>query len=160
MNFHASLAEIWAPVPGHSRYEVSTRGRMRVAKTGLVLRPDMRWSQHTNMIYITAEKGRRIRVNVARMMLLAHVGPCPFPVDRIRFKDGDFSNVALWNVEWSARRSTPPQNIQRKPRQVVRHAARDPEPAAPVAAVVPVTLPTVGGVHYQYAAGQLITRQA
>lgn len=156
MNMHAG--ELWAPVPGHPRYEVSTRGRMRVASTGKVLAPDKQYSQHTNMQYITAPDGKRIRVNVARMMLLSHVGPCPYTPDRVRFRDGDFSNVTLWNVEWSAKRMPPPPYIQRKLRQAVRHATREPEPTVPVAAVVHVSLPTVGGVHYQYANGQLIMR--
>lgn len=98
--------EIWKPVPGWKMYLISSKGRV--------------FSKHSNKIrfvpayinkcgrastYITLKnQGRKWRVSIARLMLMAFIGPTPTLKCVARHLDDVADHNELKNIAWGTRK--------------------------------------------------------
>ena len=92
-------AEIWMPVPGFDKYEVSNLGRVKSHSRGAprILRPGP-----TNYGHLSVVLGRGNTRMVHALVLTAFVGPRPPGAD-CRHLDGDPTNNHLANLRWGSR---------------------------------------------------------
>jgi hypothetical protein len=112
------MPERWLPIPGFDGYEASDRGnirsldRMVTFKDGRrrhwqerVLKPSVRKTDRKpyRSVVLSNEGVRKTR-KVAHLVLLAHVGPKPFPKADSRHLDDNSLNDALGNLAWGTRR--------------------------------------------------------
>jgi NUMOD4 motif./HNH endonuclease. len=99
----------WRAIPGFPGYEASNDGHVRTLRPyGGVLRVLSEWPNPQG--YLTVQlgpRGKRTRVTVHRMVMLAFVGPRP-PGKEIAHWDGDKTNNALTNLRYA----TPKENAQ------------------------------------------------
>ena len=97
----------WRAIPGFPGYEASNDGHVRTLRPyGGVLRVLSEWPNPQG--YLTVQlgpRGKRTRVTVHRMVMLAFVGPRP-PGKEIAHWDGDKTNNALTNLRYA----TPKEN--------------------------------------------------
>lgn len=88
---------IWRDIPGFPGYQASDDGRVRSARG--VLKP---WTSSGYLTVGLRRNGRTVKVNLHRLVLLAHVGEPTGPVDGCH-RDGDRLNNALSNLYWGTR---------------------------------------------------------
>ncbi len=100
--------EQWLPVVGYENfYEVSDRGRVKqVARrtntfVGKILEPSH--DQHGYLIVSLSVGGCYSTKTVHRLVLLAHIGPCPAGM-LCRHLDGSADNNHIDNLKWGTRR--------------------------------------------------------
>lgn len=97
-----SDAEEWRAIPGHGRYEASSRGRVRSnGKHGRgVMAP---WDNKRGYWCLALWlDGRRVRRPVHRLVALAFVAN-PHRKPEVNHKDGDRANNTPGNLEWADR---------------------------------------------------------
>lgn len=104
--------ETWRPVPGWGGYEASCRGRVRSVDRflpngqpcgGLILTPQR---DRDGYEYVTlCHGGRRQRIGVHRLVLLAHRGQCPAGMEGLHGNGCRWDN-RLANLRWG----TKPEN--------------------------------------------------
>lgn len=87
--------ERWVPIEGFSNYEVSTLGRVRKGEQILKYRILSSGCCAVNMITTTGMPTSRA---VARLVLTTFVGPGK----HVYYKDGDYTNCKLSNLEWAS----------------------------------------------------------
>lgn len=98
------MKERWKPIPNWEFYEVSDRGRVRRAHDHYEIvifdspgdRPTvaLKWGKRED------GKARTLRTYVARLMLLAFVGPPPTPKHETRHLDDIADHNVLSNLCW------------------------------------------------------------
>jgi transposase-like protein len=81
-------AEIWQPVPGQPRYEISSFGRLIDTRSGEVIERDALY-----------RAGGQPRTR-AELVTETFVGPRP-PASVVSFKDGDTGNIFWGNLAWT-----------------------------------------------------------
>jgi len=100
--------EIWKPIPGWDKYEVSSEGRVK-RLAGYTVQG--RWIPETMMKLHTMWDGRRRvtlkqdgriwnQVRVAQLMLLTFVGPRPTKKHHARHLDDNTDNDTRGNLAW------------------------------------------------------------
>ena len=93
------MSEEWRPVPGHPAYEVSNLGRVRSSMSGV-----FKTMMPTDCAgYATVELrdlGRRERVRVHRLVLLAFSGPPPTDAHQACHWNGVRDDNRLDNLRW------------------------------------------------------------
>ena len=94
----------WAPVPGFGgEFEVSRDGKVRnvITQRHLVACPS---KSRQNRLKISLYRyGQRHSFWVARLVLMAHVGPPPFPGAEADHIDFNTQNDCVENLEWVTR---------------------------------------------------------
>jgi hypothetical protein len=98
---HAADAatEVWRPVVGSLRYEISDQGRIRNAETDHLLRPQRTAKGYLSVMLHDAEGDQRT-VLVHRLVAAAFIGPSNGrPV--VRHLDGNPSNNTVGNLAWA-----------------------------------------------------------
>jgi hypothetical protein len=91
------IVEIWVPVVGFDRYEVSDQGRVRNSKTGRVLKPGSLPSGH--MQVALRRFGKNERRYIHRLVAMAFIeNPENFPI--VRHLDDVPSNNVIHNLAW------------------------------------------------------------
>jgi NUMOD4 motif/HNH endonuclease len=91
----------WLPVPGHKPYEVSDDGRVR--RNGRILKMRSHPSGH---LFVSLSKyPYRKEASVARLVLLAFIGPPPKGTESRHYPDRDPTNNRLSNLSWATRRT-------------------------------------------------------
>lgn len=96
--------EVWASIPGYvGHYEVSTLGRVRSVKRGVVRL--LRQGRGSNgYLSLSASRDGVIRnVSIHRAVLTAFVGPCPAGAEAAHL-DGDRCHNAIGNLSWVSRK--------------------------------------------------------
>lgn len=98
--------EEWRVVPGASRYEVSSLGRVRswTGKSPRVLRQHITRQGYRSVQY-SDDKRITHTVNVHRLVLLAFVGPPPRSKPLACHNNGDKLDNRLSNMRWDNARS-------------------------------------------------------
>lgn len=97
--------ESWLPIPGYEGcYEVSNLGRVRSLPRnttfGRILAQDILHAGHRRVTLY--RDGRRSRIFVHRLVLLAFVGPCPEGME-CRHLNGDSADNRLANLTYGTR---------------------------------------------------------
>lgn len=87
--------ESWKVVDGFSNYEVSTLGRVR--KGALILKQHIVSASGCCAVNMRTTDGRLTAKGVARLVLTTFVGPGK----HVYYKDGDYTNCKLSNLEWA-----------------------------------------------------------
>jgi hypothetical protein len=97
-------AEEWRPIPGYEhRYEASDHGNVRsVGKSGRVLRPGPH-RQGYRMATLYDGLGGRRTIKMARLVLLAFVGPPPPGKPDALHWDDDPKNDHIRNLRWGSK---------------------------------------------------------
>ncbi|WP_194165350.1 HNH endonuclease [Deinococcus terrestris] len=115
-------SEQWRGIPGFSRYAVSDCGGVmslsrttRANKTGVWLRPSKRLKLQVSpdgydKVCLLGDDGKRAKVTVSRLMLLAFVGPPPSARHQAAHLDGNPRRNTLDNLAWK----TPKENCADK----------------------------------------------
>lgn len=90
--------ETWRPIPGHSAVEVSDLGQIRYASTG------QPYSTHRccGYIHVSGFGRYRAEVGLARLVLLAFVGPAPEGMI-CRHLNGIRDDNRLENLRWGTK---------------------------------------------------------
>ena len=87
--------ELWKVVDGFSNYEVSTLGRVR--KGSIILKQHIVSASGCCAVNMRTTDGRLTAKGVARLVLTTFVGPGK----HVYYKDGDYTNCKLSNLEWA-----------------------------------------------------------
>jgi len=106
-----TFAEIWRPIPGFERYSVSSFGHVRSERyKGSEKRRELKLKLHASGylevgLYDKPQSrgGRQRFLLVHRLVMRAHVGPCPDDLE-VRHLDGDPMNNRLDNLEYGTAR--------------------------------------------------------
>lgn len=88
--------ERWTPVSTHPQYEVSTEGRVRNTKTGLILRPQYNGKGYQHVSLSTHGRVQQRTIHV--LVVEAYIGLIPKGLT-VNHKDGDKSNNRFDNLE-------------------------------------------------------------
>ena len=91
--------EIW--VVWQNQYLISSYGRVKNAKTGRILKPEVNSGGYyvVTLDYFQNKKHRREKVRVNRMVALRFI-PNSFELPVVNHKDGDKLNNRVDNLEW------------------------------------------------------------
>lgn len=107
-------SEQWKPIPGYYGYEASDQGRIRSVDrvvSGRRMRGTVLKSKISNagyaLVHVTADEGERKTRTVHRLVLAAHVGPCPEGMETLHGPGGPLDN-RLANLRYG----TKPQNVR------------------------------------------------
>lgn len=92
-------SEIW--VVWQNQYLISNYGRVKNAKTGRILKPELNSKGYYVVVldYFQNKKHRREKVRVNRMVALRFI-PNSFELPVVNHKDGDKLNNRADNLEW------------------------------------------------------------
>ena len=95
----------WRPIPGYEDlYEVSDDGQVRGLKIGRVLKTQP--AQNTAHLTVSLSRyPHRWQASVARLVLLAFVGPAPAGTEARHYPNRDPTNNRLDNLSWATRRT-------------------------------------------------------
>lgn len=103
------MSEIWKPVPGFERYEVSSLGRIRSlwnrkgTKEIHILKIKALNREGYHQVGLSKNGSKEfITQRVHRLILMAFKGPCPKGMESIH-RDGDKTNNRYDNLEWGTR---------------------------------------------------------
>lgn len=96
------MSEQWREIPGFPKYEASTQGRIRNAKTGKILRPgdSGRGYEHVCL----SKDGKSHSIAVHRLVAAAWI-PNPQNLPEINHLDYNRRNNAAANLEWTTHRA-------------------------------------------------------
>lgn len=100
------MIEIWKPIPGYSRYQVSNLGRIKGPKR--ILKPFV-MPKGYHRVNLYGEEENYPGALVHRIVLEVFVGPCPEGMEAAH-GDGDPGHNALSNLSWK----TPQENAADK----------------------------------------------
>lgn len=90
--------ESWLQVPdADGLYSVSDLGHIRRDRTGRVLKP---WGTRGGLYVTMSIGGARRDTHVATLVARVHLGPPPWGVQRLAYRDGDPTNVRADNLRW------------------------------------------------------------
>jgi hypothetical protein len=91
--------EIWKPIPDFPGYDISDQGRVRSYKytTGKILSPNTQRNGYCSVLLCVS--GKKHRIQIHRLVLLAFVGPCPIGMEASH-NDGCQANNRLENLRW------------------------------------------------------------
>lgn len=95
-----TTSEEWRPAPGlEGRYEISSLGRLRNAKTGKVRKMNLTPGGYVNYsIHRAGERTKRDNFAAHRMVALAFLPPSDFSL--VRHLDGNKLNNCAINLSW------------------------------------------------------------
>ena len=93
----SNLAEEWRAIPADIAYEVSSRGRIRNARTGKLLSP---WFAGAGYLYVHLWRSR-IKMGVHRLVALTFLGDPPTPRHEVAHNDGNRENNCVANLRWA-----------------------------------------------------------
>lgn len=97
--------ELWLPAPdADGFYAVSDLGRVRRERTGRILKP---FATRGGPCVSLSVGGQARTAHVATLVAMAHLGPPPWGVRRLAYRDGDRSNVRAENLRWILARTDP-----------------------------------------------------
>lgn len=146
--------EHWRSIPGWIGYEVSDLGRVRSrcrCSTHRLLTP---YPVGRGYLRVTLYKGSRVEqygVFVAKLVMLAFVGPCPSG-HQINHKNGIKTNNCLKNLEYC----TPKQNVEHASSTGLRDNRGENNPHAKLRrAEIEIILSMVYGGEVQQSIGDL-----
>lgn len=96
------VQEVWSTIDGFSRYEVSSWGRVRNAKSRRILKPRTSFERLGNRleVRIFSNDGDRTSLYVHDLVAAAFV-PNPFGFSVVDHIDKVRSNNHSWNLIWS-----------------------------------------------------------
>lgn len=114
------MNETWKQIPGWD-YEASDLGRIRNAKTGLVLKPFRRGSKRYVGVDLWRERQGK-REYVHHLVLKAFVGPCPEGFEAYHGNDVGNDNRAE-NLKWATRQENIANRKHAKGNQYTRRKA-------------------------------------
>jgi hypothetical protein len=156
--------ETWAVVPGFSRYEVSSRGRLRSWRprngctAPTILDPALDEDGYRRAL-LRRDDGKKKSVHVHTLVLLAFVGPRPCGAVVCHWLDIDKLNNRLTNLRWGthqenmAEREMGPshsrgdQNVKAKlTEEVVREIRKSPDLQRVLAAKYGVTQASISAI--------------
>lgn len=101
------MQEIWKPIPGHTNYAVSSRGRIRREKpgngthVGLILRPKLRKDGRLEVHLSQNCVGTYMPIH--RAVALAFLGPPPTKKHEVAHWDGKPANNNRHNLRWATK---------------------------------------------------------
>lgn len=109
--FNPLIKEIWKIIPGFERYEASTFGQIRFAKTGKIRKPSVHRTHHGKEYLVVTLKDisagrtkngytRTINLKIGRVVLQTFVGPAPSDKPLCLHNDDDGFNNRLDNLRW------------------------------------------------------------
>lgn len=93
--------EAWRLIPGFARYECSSLGRVRVERTGFMMKPEVK-SGYLRVRLISDDSKSQARF-VHGLVLLTFVGPCPEGQEARHRDDPTRTNCRLSNLEWGSK---------------------------------------------------------
>jgi hypothetical protein len=112
--------EIWQPIPqARTLYEASNLGNVRSITTGKLVKPYVKTKNGapTGRLYVRLSiQGIRHSYSVARLVLLAHVGPPRTRRHEASHKDDCPGNNHLSNLIWETRK----KNLQRRKTDTIK----------------------------------------
>lgn len=94
--------EVWIDILDFPSYEVSSRGRVRNRRTGLILKPSP-----DRYGYLRVSLGNVDNVYIHRLVCENFYGPPRRGYDHVNHIDGDRQNNNVFNLEWCS----PQENI-------------------------------------------------
>lgn len=97
-----TIEEVWAPIRGFSLYSVSNWGRILHNKRERLMSVTNTLQGHQK-ISLLSDEGTRHSRSVALLVAEAFVEPPTHHSDHVILLDGDFDNVAAWNLAWRPR---------------------------------------------------------
>lgn len=109
----------WKPIPNWP-YEASELGEIRNSQTGRILKPQKGGHRYAK-VDLHRPNGEFRREYVHRLVLLAHVGPCPEGCEA-EHRDDVSSNNALSNLRWSTHASNIANRKHARGNQYTRRA--------------------------------------
>lgn len=89
----------WRPIPDYEAYEVSDEGQVR--RNGRILKMQPLPTGHLTVSL--SKHPHRKQASVARLVLLAFVGPAPSETEVRHYPDRDPANNRLENLSWATR---------------------------------------------------------
>lgn len=92
----SQTCEVWAVIDGFTRYEVSTRGRVRVRATGKIMSPDLS-TEYPSVRLICDNTHKKKHQNIHQLEALAFLPNISECVNHI---DGNKTNNHISNLEW------------------------------------------------------------
>ena len=93
----SQTCEVWAVIDGFTRYEVSTRGRVRVRATGHILSPDINNTGYPTVRLLADGTNKKTHLNIHRIEAFAFLPNISECVNHI---DGNKENNHISNLEW------------------------------------------------------------
>ncbi len=95
------MDEIWAPIPDFPDYEVSNYGQVRNVRYESVLRPTMSnpWTIKVGLVRDGRQTSRSLKHLVAETFVEGRDDLFNTPIQL----NGDFTDVAAWNLLWRPR---------------------------------------------------------
>ncbi len=95
------MVEVFRPIEGFSKYEISNQGNVRNKKTNRILRPQDNGIGYKRC-YIVGDDGQRKQKLVHRLVCCSFV---PRNGERIEVDhiDRDKNNNVVWNLRWATR---------------------------------------------------------
>lgn len=106
--------EVWKPIPGYSKYEVSDRGRVRRLYMRQDLAPRILKPFKHRTGYMVIDLTGRKSVSVHRLVLLAFIGPCPEDHEAMH-KNSIRDDNRLSNLKWGTLKENQQQRQKEKP---------------------------------------------
>lgn len=118
--------ETWKKIPGLTRYEASTLGRIRLApgaarlpyqriQPGQILTPNPACGERYRSVSIQTDKGSKT-MNAHRLIAKAFHGNPPTPLHQIHHRNGDGHDNRPSNLEWTTAKENIAQVTGRRPR--------------------------------------------
>lgn len=95
--FVSEQAEEWRVIPIDPRYEASSKGRIRNARTGHVLKP---WLAGYGYWYVCLG-ATGLKTSIHRLVAMTFIGPPPSPRHEVAHNNGDRDNNAVSNLRWA-----------------------------------------------------------
>lgn len=92
------MNEIWKPIEGHSRYEVSNIGRVRDVKKNKFL--EIYEERNHKYVFLMLDIGGNRKRSVGLLVGQAFVPKPTFDCSKVRYKDNDSLNCEASNIEW------------------------------------------------------------
>jgi len=102
-NVPKHLEEVWKPIPEFPRYQISNLGRVYNQERDIIMQTSHTNFGHVKITLRSEHYGIRYTRSVAQLVAEAFVEPPNIHCDQIVILDGNFDNLAFYNIMWRPR---------------------------------------------------------